>query len=134
MNLFSDINYDYQRFLNGGLPNAASPVSGPFPGGIMMLPAPEDQPFRPAFFLVKEDIQRYIEATVVCILLFLAIVFRKWWIWGLFVVMLAFVAKIYVSCHLDVAKHYRDEKLRWQGKLVPGPNAQQLYVVHNMLA
>src|SRR5271169_1185001 len=132
MDPLAGVNYDYAIFRNGGLPQA--PASGPtqFPGGFFMLPVPEDQPFRPAFFLGKEDVMRRMEGALFIILILLAFIFRSWLLAGLLLGLAIFLIYVYLICDGDVTKHYREEKLRWEGKLVRGPNAKQLYIAQNL--
>lgn len=136
MNPYAQLNYDYTIFRNGGLPSAIPgdvPGGGPFPGGVIMLPAPEDQPFRPAFILDKEHVMKWIEACLAMLCIFLAIIIRSWFLALMGVCILGYFISIYMNCGGAVSRYYADEKLRWEGKLVRGPNATQLYMPQNLL-
>jgi hypothetical protein len=103
------------------------PYGGPPKPSAMIVAAPEDPPWAPAWIWAKEPTMKQFEGFACAIVLIVALVYwdripKPIWFLALFA-----VVKVWAKGAVDNAVHNEKEKLRLDGRLLPKAAANPLY-------
>jgi len=108
------------------LHNAMGGVLPPKPNA-MIVAAPEDPPWPPAWIWAKEPMMRRFEGFGCAIVLFMGLIYWDRIPKPVWCLVLVWIFKILAQAGVDNAVHNQSEKLRLDARLLPKPAANPLY-------
>ena len=138
---------EYAAFRNGYFPQGNMQMPGmppSIPGQQMqqyypgmqepagyLTQAPEEPPFRPAIMLDKEFLLIGMIGFTIATVLYLCLKLKGLFLWGVIAITVIFGLCKAVEYREQVIKFKQEEQLRTNGRLLPAPQKQQLYVIQH---
>lgn len=93
----------------------------------MIVAAPEDPPFAPAWIWAKEPMMKQLEGFACAIVLIIGLVYWDRIPWPIWCLALFAAFKVWAKGAEDNAVHNEKEKLRLEGRLLPKASGNPLY-------